>query len=244
MWLRADLGSESPPYNYVTWMGGEPRDFTRKYVERGAVAVSLAGPRSESVGWLPDLQGLRSVLSMSALKDDSPVWECPGLEEVVLANGCQQPARLDTVPRLRFLQLDWRPGLDSMDRHEALRILHVWRTPQLGWLDAGPALRVLKVTGRRRSLPLSLDGAQFGAVSALVLDRCLLTDVGSLGAATGLRGLALDGVSMTAGTAGQLVDALSELPLLEEVNVWRCEGLHATDVAAAVPATCAVTELS
>jgi hypothetical protein len=225
-------------------MGGEPLDFARMYVERGADAVSLDGPRSEGVGWLAGLEGMRSIISMSPLKDDSAVWACAGLEEAVLANGSKQAARLREVPRLRFLQVDWRPGLESMAGHEALRILHVWRTPHLGWLDGGPALRVLKVTGRRRSLPLSLDGARFGDVEALVLDRCLLASVGSLGAAMKLRGVALDSVSMTGDTAGHLLEALSKLPLLEEVNLWRCEGLLAADVAAAVPEACSVTELS
>ncbi|MFC3689967.1 hypothetical protein [Aquipuribacter hungaricus] len=227
----------------VTYEGGDPTAIIAAYLERGVHQVSLQGGRTEDISWISQLPDLRRALCHTPLKDDTAVWDVDTLTHLVLHDTCKRPARIDQLPNLLSLEMDGRDGLDTAAHHPTLHYLASWRikTDDLAWLQAGSALREVKLT-RRRSQPLTTAGVNLNAVTHLQLGCLTLTDASGLNTGQQLRSVDLDSIDFPSGAAEQTLEVLAGLPRLGLVNVWRCKGLTGADVAAALPQV-TVTEL-
>lgn len=230
-------------WDWVTYMGGPPEAVLAKYSERRVQQVVLEGDRRDSIDWVPQLPGLLRVVAMSPIKDDTPIWSVPTLTHATLHDGCRKPARAYETPHLQDLSMDGRDGLDTLANHPTLHALQVWRirTDELGWLQAGPALRHVDIT-RRRSQPLDTTGAGLAGVQDISLGYLTLVGADGLRTGTSLTSVDLDCVDVADGMADEVLNVLAGLPHLRTVNVWRCGGLSKADVSAALSDAVEVTE--
>lgn len=141
------------------------------YLAAEGISIEHAQP----LDFLVELPRLRRVMvcCFDGRPDDSPVFECPDLEDVTLLSTKPSPLRADRWPGLRRLQTDWRPGLDSLRDHPALESLAVYglREPDLTWLGSPPRLDTLVLHGTKQSFDMSgLSGLAATLTSVTLTD--------------------------------------------------------------------------
>jgi hypothetical protein len=144
-----------------------------EYIAAEGVAVHGGQP----LNFLTTLPRLRRVLVFDRTLDDSPVYDCPDLEDVVLFDSCATALQADRWPRLRRLQLDSRPGLESLRDHPTLQVLgvHGFRGHDIEWLGRPPALTSLVLAGRRQAFDVTSLRTVAEGLDTLTLDKMTFT---------------------------------------------------------------------
>lgn len=242
--VRAPHGSLTwTSFRYRPHVGANRRwtaDKDERYRATGAVAVSIAAP--EDVSFVRHLPGLLSFrVLMYLLKDDTAVFDAQDLQQVHLLDRCRKPLRADLLRDLVDLQIDRRPGLETLCDHPNLRLLTIYGHNQrdMAWLGAPRHLLDLHLVGTRR--PIELSGIEeIRSLRTLSLQAFRFHELGPVAACAGLRQLVLEGTdkeeldlaplaslrslrSLSVQRMDQVrnVEALMALPELEELNLWR-----------------------
>ena len=104
-----------------------------------------------------DLPGLRSVAVVAPVGDDTAVTGVRTVERLSLDDGCGLRLELSSLPRLRFLDLDDRDGLESVAGCEGLESLAVrgLRRESIPWAGSSPLLRAVHLHGTGQELDLA-----------------------------------------------------------------------------------------
>lgn len=147
-----------------------------RYDHIAAEGVAVHG--GQPLDFLTTLPRLRRVLVFDRTVDDSPVYACADLEDVVLFDSCTAALQARRWPRLRRLQLDARPGLDTLRDHPTLETLgvHGFRGHDIAWLGRPPALSGLVLAGRRQPFDAASLRPVADALDTLTLDNMAFTE--------------------------------------------------------------------
>lgn len=108
------------------------------------------------LGFLRTLPGLRSVAVRAQVYDDTAVCDVPSLERLTLLDGCGLALDAERLPLLRFLDVEDRPGLETLDACERLESLSVQglRRAHTSWIGPRGPLRALYLRGEGQTLDL------------------------------------------------------------------------------------------
>ena len=162
-----------------------------KYDAKRAIAVNIG--EAGDVEFVRELPGLRSVWVIDPLRDDTPVFDVPTLEQAVLYTRCKKPLVAERLPRLCDLIIDGRPGLESLDGHPSLRRLqvHGYGAGSSSVLGSPPRLRELALHGKWR--PLDLTGLErLAALRSIRITEATLDSVAGVAKCPNLQHIELN----------------------------------------------------
>lgn len=150
-------------------------EASRRYRDGGYEGLSLTsrGQAIDDLGFLHDLEGLRSLRVSAPVAKDSAVFEIETLESLVLQTRGRSRIPDVSNPRLTDLVLIDRPGLVAGERWPNLRSLRIgrWKGTNLAVVDGCGSLEELYLEGMRQTVDLA------GVEGCSRLARLILLDV-------------------------------------------------------------------
>jgi hypothetical protein len=130
---------------------------TKGYASSGCDGVKYRArrpvARKASLDFLRDVHGLRAADLEGRFPDDTPAFDVPTLETLMLHTKCAAPLDLTHLPDLLEFGVDHRPNLEAIRGLASLAGLEVWEWEggDLGFLGAKPALKSLRLEGTKNS---------------------------------------------------------------------------------------------
>ncbi len=202
-----------PAYEFVSVDDEWTPEHARRYRERACSGVRVHA-RLRDLGFLRDLPGLRSVVVDAPVRDDTAVFDCAGVEHLMLLDRCRKNLSAERLPDLRYLDLDDRSGLESAVAARRLErlVVYGWKGDRLDWLTC-PSLREVHFVGKKQVVDAN-GLAQVGTLEAVSFAGVALRDLGFTVSLPKLEELALEARGVSEATPLDL-SPLASVPLVE-----------------------------
>ena len=201
-------------------------ELTSTWREWGpSVGLMYRGPDGGALSFLPELEGLR-LLAVSGNIDDSAIERCATLERVVLMSTATTPLDWGGLQALARLDMQDRPGIETLERLGQLRSLYLWDCKERDFTILG-RLHSLEELALKPSRRLeSLRGAEgLARLRRLELNHCRQPiDLAGLGQMRALRQLELGGCRKQ----GRL-DGIEQCSWLKELSLGDCSRIDSLE---------------